>query len=169
MQLRRFVVAVVMLMNITVTALSQQGRGKAEATIKGKKISIDYGRPSLQGRDMLGLAKPGMVWRLGMDEATEIQTAATLVVAGKELKPGKYTLWAKKTGAMDWTLAFHPMTGVWGDPPLENGYVAQTPLKQERAQNSSERLTISIADKAGDAAITIRWGTAQLTGTFGVK
>src|SRR5688572_15651499 len=80
-------------------AIAEQGaRGKAEATIKGKKITIDYGRPALQGRDMIGMAKPGMVWRLGMDEATQLETNGTLVVAGKEVKPGKYTLWAKKTG-----------------------------------------------------------------------
>jgi hypothetical protein len=28
---------------------------------------------------------------------------------------------------------------------------------------------ISLGDKGGDAAIKIHWGTALLTGTFGVK
>ena len=140
----------------TLPAVAQETRGKAEATIKGRKISIDYGRPSLQGRDMIGMAKPGMTWRLGMDDATEIQTAATLVVGGKELKPGKYSLWARKTGATEWTLAFHPQTGVWGDPPLETGYVAQVPLKLEKVANSAEQLTINLAaNKTGDAVITI--------------
>src|SRR5579884_1996783 len=146
---------------------AQSERGKAEATVKGKKISIDYGRPSLQGRDMIGMAKPGMVWRLGMDEATEIQSAATLVVGGKELKPGKYSLWAKKTGPKDWILAFHPQTGVWGDPPLESGYIAQIPLKLETLPAPTERLTITLSDKAGDAAIAVKWGKAQLSGTIG--
>ena len=154
---------------LAIPAASQGTRGKAEATVKGKKITIDYGRPSLQGRDMLGMAKPGMVWRLGMDEATEIQTTATLVIAGKELKPGKYSLWAKKTSATDWTLSFHTTTGVWGDPPLESGYAATMPLSVAKAPASTEQLTISVADKAGDAAITIKWGTATLTRTVGVK
>ncbi len=106
---------------------------------------------------------------LGMDEATEIQSAATLLVGGKELKPGKYSLWAKKTGDTQWVLAFHPQTGVWGDPPLEKGYIAEMPLKLDKSPTSVEQLTIALADKTGDAAITVRWGTAQLTGTFGVK
>src|SRR5580700_8128545 len=143
----KFAVVTLVLILATMTAAAQDTRGKAEATVKGKKISIDYGRPSLQGRDMLGMATPGMTWRLGMDEATEIQTAATLVVGGKELKPGKYTLWARKTGATQWTLAFHPQTGVWGDPPLTEGYVAQVPLKLDKVANSAEQLTISLADK----------------------
>ena len=164
----RSIAAVIIVLCVSLPALSQN-RGKAEAIVKGKNISIDYGRPALQGRDMLGMARPGIVWRLGMDEATEIQTAATLVVAGKELKPGKYTLWAKKTGPSDWILAFHPMTGVWGDPPLESGFIAEMPLKLDKTPTSIEQLTINVADKAGDAAIMIRWGNAQLSGTVGVK
>jgi DUF2911 family protein len=168
MQLR-LTAALLAVLLAALPAASQDTRGKAEATIKGKKVSIDYGRPALQGRDMIGMARPGTTWRLGMDDATEIQSTGTLVVAGKELKPGKYTLWAKKTSDTAWTLAFHPMTNVWGDPPLESGYVAQMPLKLEKVPASTEKLSITLADKAGEAAITVKWGTAQLTGTFGVK
>jgi hypothetical protein len=163
-------VAAILTLVLTVgPAASQNTRGKAEVIIQGKKISIDYGRPSLQGRDMIGMAQVGTTWRLGMDEATEIESAGTLVVAGKELKPGKYTLWARKTGGASWILAFHPMTGVWGDPPLESGYAAQMPLKFENVPGSTEQLTITLANKAGEAAITVRWGSAELSGTFGVK
>jgi hypothetical protein len=42
-------------------------------------------------------------------------------------------------------------------------------LKLDKAPNSAERLSINVADKAGDAAITIQWGTTQLTGSVGVK
>jgi hypothetical protein len=148
---------------------AQAGRGTAQATIKGKKLTISYGKPKLQGRDMIGMARPGMTWRLGMDDATEIETTGTLVVGTKELKPGKYTLWAKKVSATDWTLNFHTTTGVWGDPALETGYAATLPLKLDKAATSAEELVISLADRNGDAAVTIRWGTAQLTGAFGVK
>jgi hypothetical protein len=160
---------IVLILLLCLPLAAQSTRGKAETTVKGKKISIDYGRPALQGRDMLGMAQTGMVWRLGMDEATEIESAATLVVAGKELKPGKYSLWARKTGANQWTLAFHPQTGVWGDPPLDKGYVAEMPLKLEKSPNSTELLTIALAEKTGEAALTVKWGTAQLSGLIGVK
>src|SRR5439155_18561599 len=85
------------------------------------------------------------------------------------IEAGKYSLWAKKTGENQWVLAFHPKTGVWGDPPIENGYIAQMPLKLDKAPKSTEQLTINLAEKAGDAAVAIQWGTSELTGTIGVK
>jgi hypothetical protein len=145
------------------------GRGKAEATVKGKAISINYGRPALKGRDLLAQAKTGMVWRLGTNEATEITTAGDLVVGGKELKAGKYSLWVRKTGEDTWTLAFHPKTGVWGAPALKEGYAAELPLKLTKADDSAEQLMIHLADRDGKAEVQIHWGTALLTGRFEVK
>ncbi|HXG92580.1 MAG TPA: DUF2911 domain-containing protein [Blastocatellia bacterium] len=156
---------------ISIPALAQMdgARGTADVTIKGKKITIDYGRPSLRGRDMLGKATTGMVWRLGMNQATTIETTGDLVIAGKELKAGKYSLWAKKTGDNSWALEFHPKTGIWGDPVMTEGFVAELPLKMEQASDSAEQLTISLTDNKGDAGIKIQWGTALLTGSFKVK
>ncbi len=152
------------------TAQGNKQRGTAEATVNGKKVSVNYGRPSLNGRNLLAQATPGTVWRLGMNEATEITSTGDLNVGGKELKAGKYSLWVRKTGADSWTLAFHPKTGVWGAPPLREGYVAETPLKLETAPGSAEQLEIMLADnKAGAAEIKVHWGTALLSGTFGVK
>lgn len=154
---------------LAATAFAQGNRGAAEVTIKDKKISIDYGRPSLKGRDVFSLIPPGMVWRLGMNQATQITTEADLMVAGKEVKAGKYTLWARKTGADSWILAFHPKTGVWGEPALKEGFIAELPLKVEKAADSAEQLTILLAEAKGKANIKIHWGTAVLAGSFDVK
>lgn len=159
-----------LVLSLSVCAQEKPQRGTAEATVKGKKISINYGRPSLKGRDLLAQAKAGMVWRLGMNEATEITSSGDLVIGGKELKAGKYTLWVRKTGDDTWMLAFHPKTGIWGAPAQTEGFVAETPLKLEKAPDSAEQLVIDLADKGGgNAEIRIHWGTALLTGTFGVK
>ncbi|MCI0489974.1 MAG: DUF2911 domain-containing protein [Blastocatellia bacterium] len=151
------------------TPLLAQNRGTAEATVKGKKISINYGRPSLKGRDMLSKASTGTVWRLGMDQATEIETAGNLKSGSAMVQAGKYTLWAKKTGADTWVLAFHPKTGVWGAPPLKDGFIAEFPLKMEKASDSAEQLTIALAEDKGKGWIKIHWGTAVLSGAFDVN
>jgi len=153
---------------IAVAALAQ-GRGKAEATIKEAKITIDYGKPSLHGQaSRLGEAADGQVWRLGMNQATQIETSRDLMVGGKLVAAGKYTLWAKKSGN-SWVLLFHPKTGVWGAPPLTEGFIAETPLKLEKATDSVDPLSISLSDKNGKAWIKVQWGTDVLTGSFDVK
>ncbi|MGI9107952.1 MAG: DUF2911 domain-containing protein [Pyrinomonadaceae bacterium] len=144
-------------------------RGTAEATIKDKKISINYGRPSLKGRDLLAKAPVGTVWRVGMNEATEITTAGDLIIGGQALKAGKYSLWVRRTGEDAWTLAFHPKAGVWGAPPLKEGYAAELPLKLEKASDSAEQLMISLTDMKGEGVVKIHWGTTLMHGTFGVK
>ena len=164
-----------LLLGLAIACAAQQqatNRGTTEATVNGKKVTISYGRPELKGRDMLAQASTGTVWRVGMNQATEITTDGTLVVGGKELTAGKYTLWVRKTGDDTWTLAFHPKTGVWGRPELREGYAAETPLKLEKAADSAEQLVItlsSMTDKKSEAGIAIHWGTALLTGGFGVK
>jgi hypothetical protein len=147
----------------------QANRGTAEATVNGKKVSITYGRPSLKGRDMLGMMNVGKVWRLGSNQATEITSAGDLNINGTSLKAGKYSLWLKKTGDNSWSLMFHPKTGVWGMPELTEGFVAELPLTMGKASDSAEELTINLKASGGNAGTSIHWGTAELTGSFGVK
>ena len=156
---------------VAIPACAQMGgeRQTSEVTIKGKTLSINYGSPNLNGRDVFSLAPVGTVWRLGKNQATEITTTGDLTVAGKTLKAGKYSLWAKKTGANSWVLAFHPKTGVWGQPELKEGYVAELPLKTEKVGDSAEQLNISLMDMKGKAGIKIHWGTAVLSGAFDVN
>jgi len=156
---------------IAIPACAQMSgeRQTSEVTIKGKKLSLNYGSPNLNGRDVFSLAPVGMVWRLGKNQATEITTTGDLTVAGKTVKAGKYSLWAKKTGENSWVLAFHPKTGIWGEPAMKDGYVAELPLKMEKAGDAVEQLNISLVDMSGKAGIKIHWGTAELVGTFDVN
>lgn len=169
MNFKKLVLCAAMICALAAIAVAQANRGKAEATVKGKQITIDYGRPSLHGQpSRLGEAKDGMVWRLGMNLATQIETSGDLMVGGTEVKAGKYTLWAKKSGN-NWLLCFHPKTGVWGKPELTDGFIAQTPLKLEKATDSVDQVTITLADAKGKAAFKVQWGTDVLTGSFDVK
>jgi hypothetical protein len=144
-------------------------RADATVTVKGKKISINHGRPTLKGRDLLAQAPVGTVWRVGMNQATELTTEADLMIDGKELKAGKYSLWVRRTGDDAWTLAFHPKTGIWGAPAMKEGYVAELPLKLEKATDSAEMLDIDLTDEDGEGEVKIHWGTTLMSGRFGVK
>ena len=55
----------------SIQAQQASPRDKAEVTIAGKKISIDYGRPFAKGRKVMGGLVPyDQVWRTGANAAT---------------------------------------------------------------------------------------------------
>src|ERR1051326_9024704 len=65
-----------------------------EVALKGKKITIEYGRPFLKGRKVgQELAPYGKVWRTGADEATALTTEIDLNIGGTKVPAGKYTLY----------------------------------------------------------------------------
>src|SRR5688572_22723505 len=138
----RSIATIIIMLCLSVSLFAQAAnRGTATATINGKTVSIDYGRPSWGGKDRLNALPVGMVWRLGMNKPTVIETSGDLVVAGKELKAGKYSLWAKRTGQDSWILAFHPEIPGWGVPVKTEGFVAELPLKSGKATDTAEQLT----------------------------
>lgn len=145
-------------------------RGTAEAMINDKKIVIDYGRPPLGGRDRMSEVTQGMVWRLGMNEATNIDTQGALTFGSVEVPAGKYGLFAKNIGPNDWKLLFNSVAEQWGafnhDPSKD---VAEIPLTYSSMEDSTERLTISLAATQGAGGeITIVWGTHKLSVPFEV-
>src|SRR5215469_2648606 len=73
----------------------------AEPTyVGGKWIEITYGRPILRGRDVFGsganygkTANPDQpVWRAGANVTTQLKTEVPLVINGKTVAPGAYTV-----------------------------------------------------------------------------
>jgi len=88
------------------------------------------------------------------------------MVGGKHLNAGTYSLWARKTGENTWSFAFHPRTGIWGQPEMRDGFVAEAPLKLESTPQRAELLNITLRSTGKDGNIEIHWGTSKLLGTF---
>ena len=87
----------------------------ASGTVHGAQITIDYSSPSVKGRKIFGGLVPyNKVWRAGANEATLFTTDKALMVEGKSLPAGKYSLFATP-GEKEWTLIFNSETGQWGD------------------------------------------------------
>ncbi|MBP6688093.1 MAG: DUF2911 domain-containing protein [Lacibacter sp.] len=75
---------------------------------------VIYSRPSKSGRKVFGeLVEDGKIWRLGANEATEIEFYRDVKIGGKTVKKGRYTLYALES-ASKWTIIINKETDIWG-------------------------------------------------------
>jgi hypothetical protein len=142
-------------------------RGTASAAFGDKSVSINYGRPQLQGRDVLAMATDGMVWRMGMNEATEIKTDADLKFGETLIPAGSYSLWMKKVASDKWDLVFNKKTGIWGHEHPAADDFASAPMTMSTLQDTVETFTVEVKSQdATNGNLTAMWGTAALSAAF---
>ena len=158
--------------NANATAMEQtaSNRGTTSAAFGEKSVSINYGRPQLQGRDVLAMATDGMVWRMGMNEATEIKTDADLKFGETVIPAGQYSLWMKKVGSDKWDLVFNKKTGIWGHEHPAADDLASVPMTISPLAQSVEAFTVEVkAQDAASGSITAMWATTSLSTPFTVQ
>jgi hypothetical protein len=75
---------------------------------------IIYSRPQKNGRVVFGeLIKYGELWRLGANEATEIDFYKDVRIDNKKIPKGKYTMYCIPT-LDNWTIIFNKDNDTWG-------------------------------------------------------
>ena len=134
-------------------------RGEAKAMISGKPVVIEYGRPTLAGRDMLGKAEVGQAWRMGKDAATTLKTDAVLSLGGTSVPKGTYLLTATKLSEDKWQLNV-------ATNDAEKRKVADLPLSASKTAASVEAFTIDLKGEKDRGDLTLSWGTTALKGSF---
>lgn len=150
------------------------GRGKAELTVGGTTVSVDYGRPSLHGRSvdsMLSQLPNGPTpnfWRLGANQSTTFTTTADLDFGGTTVPKGEYSLWAHHDGD-SWKLVFNTQHGQWGTSHDASKDLVSVPLTQTKADSSADLVTIGLDKHDGGGEIKIQWGDLELTASFMAK
>ncbi len=133
-------------------------RGEAKATVAGKGVSIDYGRPSLKGRDMLGQAQVGQAWRMGADAATTLKTDADLSFGAVAVPKGEYVLTATKVEPDKWTLNVLNKA--------DRSKVADIPLTAAKAEGAAEMFTVDLKGEGSKGEFRMQWGTTALKADF---
>lgn len=160
--MKRFFSAITLTIVFCLAAFAQMSgdRGTAELTIGGSKVSVDYGRPSLKGRDiekMLNEQMPvGNAWRMGMNDATTLTTDGDLKFGKTVIKKGKYTLQAKRAEEQKWVMV---LTG-------EDESKTEVPLTFKKADKSAEQLTVELSGKGKNGNFLLHWGTFTLSTEF---
>ncbi|MCS6804083.1 MAG: DUF2911 domain-containing protein [Acidobacteriota bacterium] len=141
----------------------------AEFTLDGKKITVTYSRPSMRGRKIMGALVPyDKVWRTGANEATSFTTEADLVMGGKTIPKGSYTLYTIPS-PNKWTLIINKQTGQWGTVYDESQDLARIEMKVESLQTPVEQFTISF-DKSGKGGVMkLEWENTRASVEFRLK
>jgi Protein of unknown function (DUF2911) len=127
------------------------------------KISIDYSRPSLKGREIFGKLIPfDKPYRTGANSSTKIETTGDIMVQGQVLKAGKYAIMSIPSPT-NWTIIFSKNLGV-----SEQNYAASDDVLRVTARpqdvSTVESFTIDFSDVKDDAAMmNISWEKTKVS------
>lgn len=138
--------------------------GKAEVTLKGSQITIDYSRPFVRGRKIMGGLVPyGQVWRTGANAATTLTTGVDLDIGGTNVPAGKYTLYTLPSEGT-WKLIINKQTGQWGTEYNPDQDLARVDMQKSKLSQAVEEFTISFDKKGNDSAdLVLEWENTRLS------
>lgn len=151
--------------------------GMSRTMVGDAYVKVTYGQPYKRDRDNIfgtkesGAVVPyGEIWRTGANEATEITVTRDVMIAGKRLAAGTYSLFTTP-GADLWKFHFNSLLGLDGtgtyDPVAEKFTPADLPphdvLVVEAkptllaAASEVDQLTIAFEKTATGADMVLRW------------
>jgi len=130
----------------------------------GKSIKTDYSSPRMKGREIYGGLVPfGKVWRTGANDATTFVPSSDVVVGGKTVPAGSYTLFTVP-GRDKWTLIINKKTGEWGIPyKYESDELARVDMKVSNLPTPVENFTIAYEKSGNGCTLRIDWETTRAT------
>lgn len=84
--------------------------GSVSQTIDGTRITVEFSRPQVRGRDSLfgKVVTWGEVWTPGANWATTLEVSRDVKLNGHSVARGKYSVWMVVRQAEDWTLVLDP-------------------------------------------------------------
>jgi hypothetical protein len=134
-------------------------------------VEIVYCRPAARGRAVFGNLVPfGKIWRTGANENTTISFSEDVVIDGKTLPKGKYSLYTIPK-IESWEVIFYSTTNNWGNPEVWNeaNVVLRTTVKEEALSKPVESFTIGINNLTVDSAnLDMAWENSSVSMKFEV-
>ncbi|WP_207491876.1 DUF2911 domain-containing protein [Aridibaculum aurantiacum] len=118
---------------------------------------ILYSRPQKKGRSIFGEeVKYNEVWRMGANEATEIEFFKNATVAGKKISKGRYSMFCIPT-ENKWTIIFNKDNYNWGGFMYRADRDAlRVDVPVQRNTEVVEALTMYF-ENAGNSSMVILW------------
>lgn len=149
--------------------------GMARITLGDTYVRVVYGRPYKRGRENIfgtkesgALAPYGERWRTGANEATEITVTKDVLIAGRKLGAGTYSLFTTP-GPDTWMVHFNSKLGLDGVGIFANNtftpvdlaptdvLVITVPARQLPADKEVDQLTFEFEGTGTGADMVLRW------------
>jgi hypothetical protein len=136
----------------------------------GQTIKTDYSSPLAKGRKIYGGLVPfGEVWRTGANAATTFVTSSDVVVGGKTVPAGSYTIFTVPT-ADKWTLIVNKKTGEWGIPyKYESEELGRVDMKVSKLPSPVENFTIAYEKSGSGCTMNVDWETTRASVEIAAK
>ncbi len=113
---------------------------------------IIYSRPQKQGRKIFGeLIKYNEPWRLGANEATELELFSAAVIQNKTVKPGRYIIYCIPQETK-WTFILNSNLYSWGLQQNRQKDLQQFDVPAEKNNNPVDFFTIAFEKKSDKSA-----------------
>ena len=117
-------------------------------------MRVIYSRPHRQGRKIFGALLPyGEPWRLGANEATEIELFQPVTIQDKRIPKGRYVLYCIPYKD-HWTIIFNSNIYSWGLKPNPEKDLYKFDIPVQAAQSTAEYFTM-VFEKTGDGNINL--------------
>lgn len=125
---------------------------------------ILYSRPQRQGRKVFGeLVEYGKVWRLGANEATELEFFKDVKIGGKKVTKGRYTLYAIVNQDV-WTVILNKDTDTWGAFKYDSKKdVLRTDVPVQKTDEIAESMSMWFEKTASGIALIIAWEQLKIS------
>jgi hypothetical protein len=135
-------------------------RGAISQDVAFTTITVAYGRPVARGRPLFGQLVPwDSVWHPGADSATRVSFDHDVLIEGRTLKAGEYSLWLLPREHKPWTVIFSRAAHVFHTPyPGASHDVLRIDVQPEPVSHI-ETLEIDFPlVLKDDAVMRIHWG-----------
>ncbi|ANH82968.1 hypothetical protein A8C56_20015 [Niabella ginsenosidivorans] len=123
------------------------------------RMRVIYSRPAKNNRKIFGsdIVPYGKVWRLGANEATEIDFFMPANINGKRIAEGRYTLYCIPT-EKNWTFIINRDTDAWGAFNYDASKdVVRITVPAEDVKEPVESLTINFEKSGTNVNLVAEW------------
>lgn len=125
---------------------------------------VIYSRPQKSGRKIFGgLVEYGKLWRLGANEATEIEFFKHVKIGGKRISKGRYTLYAI-VNENSWIIIVNKETDIWGAFKYDaKKDVVRTEVPVQNMGMAVEEMAIVFEKTLKGANLIIAWDNIKVS------